>query len=255
MKDNIVFENMRRAFVNFADSSHPIKNVTALQSKVPHPVYNSVLPNDDNDNIASTDVIEPVEMFYKERKKSCFWWVPEVEKYSTLSTALRSANYSVAANFTGMVFDLTKTLPDAILSSDIEFIKVNEAKQLDGLLVPIERCFKFPKDCASALLAKFKSDFSSNYLSHYLILKNNKTIGGGSILHEEAKTTCGLYNFCVLPEHQKQGIGSLFQAFRLHQAKKMGYQYVTLYSSDDALKINEKLGFSSVHKMKGFMKM
>jgi GNAT superfamily N-acetyltransferase len=120
----------------------------------------------------------------------------------------------------------------------------------------MERCF-FQSVQYSKRDDESISSFSRGFWIHFR-RKSSHFVG---ILGSEVVSTCKvayagntitLFGMTVLENHRRKGIGAVMTLYPLHLARKRGYRFAVLGSSEIALPLYKKLGFREYCKIRNY---
>ncbi len=212
-----------RAFVTGVDSSS----------------LNVVLDTRKNTEQLTSEIISSVTNFFKNHQVPWSWFFPasapgkEIEKYGFNLT------YETAA----MYFDLSRLLPATKTDSDV--VIKEENNDLHEWIEPIAE--GFPNSDNGEAYRRLNANLLSSgeeKLRHFTAYYRGEAAASATLFLSENGATM-LHNLATKNRFRKLGIGSSLTLHLMSEAKKSGYKYCFLDSSDAAFNLYQRLGFKT----------
>jgi len=177
------------------------------------------------------------------------WWVDEqqtdVAKALVAKSLADHGSFTVATSAPGMHMEL-KSLPEQRDHADILIKQVTTMEELEQWIeipagIPKEDVRKFVEP-----IFKQKKNVEF-YLAYY---KGTPVATSTIIINDNDVYVC---NVVVLPEYRKKGIGYAVTHFPLQKARNMGKTSAVLHSSDMAVSLYKKMGFTMHTTFDGYI--
>jgi ribosomal protein S18 acetylase RimI-like enzyme len=222
-------------------------------SKIKDILFNSVLHGEYSPGIFKNLVKEI--LYYAKKNHSDIAWLianPEIltEEYLEIFV---SSGFTRCIGTTGMHLKFSDSNVNGGLSaiidrhnnSDIEIKEIKTDEQLKKWAEILFTVYNFPINLAAEWYKLHRGiGFDRNARWRHLeLLIDDVMVGTGSIYCGPKPQNASFANLAIMPVARGRGLGSLLTAHALTKLKELGYTDVTLYASDDALKLYEKLNF------------
>jgi GNAT superfamily N-acetyltransferase len=113
--------------------------------------------------------------------------------------------------------------------------------------------FEIDPSIKSEFFALFKGKPVNALLTHFIAYKDLKPVGGVTLM--ESSLHAGLWNFAVLPEYRRQGIGSALIQEACLKAQKGGHSNaMAILTSSETLPLWERKGFRGACRFPSYVK-
>jgi len=150
----------------------------------------------------------------------------------------------------GMALDLHQ-LPHI----DFKFKKFDIAKVIDSTLLPtwmgiMSACFDIPEFTHSALLDLYQRIYLKQSI-FYLGFMDNRAVATARLFLDD--NSAGIYHIGTLPEFRGQGIASYMTYTALCDAHAHGHTTAILRSSNEGIRVYQKLGFATYSEFDFFV--
>jgi ribosomal protein S18 acetylase RimI-like enzyme len=226
-------------------------NIEYTKTGINDPLCNAVLSSNLAENEIS-DAVEQLSQYYGEQT-SQGWWVNLLSDSPQLMMELERKNWIALGEMSGMIMNLDAVEISQEVPTDFDVFAVHSEFDLKDWMMPIKTSFGMSEYVAEKYQQMMTTLFNAQQSLHFVAKLGEKMIGSSTLfLGDHA----GIYNCATLPEYRGQGVLRFLTNAMMVQAKKMGYQYVTLQASPLSVNIFKKCGFESVvpYKVYGVMK-
>lgn len=175
---------------------------------------------------------------YFQRKKLPFcWWITPEDKPADLDHHLRKEGLKTGVKNKGMYLDLNNW-KEAFENRTLLFHKIKTAQEFEDFTKVRSHQYK----AFSSYFNRISQVYSvKDKIEFYVGYRGSKPVTRGIITYHA--NVAGLYYIATKAEKRRRGYGSLMQNHLLHQAKKAGFRYVVLHSTQKGLPLYKKVGF------------
>lgn len=216
-------------------------------------LYNSVFINTPENDAA---LIQELQDLQGDINLPLTVWLSPLTQSPTIAVLLKQ-KFITPGSFYGMLLDVHQanitTCPKGIT---IEQISTKEQAQKYATIFCEE--FNFPNLLEPTVAMVVEQMNAPEQLGCSFIARIDGELAGISTLIVDKSFTAfktgGLYNACVLPRFRKYGVGTAMACHRVHVAKELGLDYLSILLMSDAMARGycERLGFISYGAMTPF---
>lgn len=194
---------------------------------------------------------EAIAWFDQHRAPYFFWWVdPQTQPTDMTKRLIRRGFDGNMIGDPGMVADLHALNEDVTAPDGFTIDHANEQKTLEHWRDVFATSYKAPASAGQAWVdATMKGGQEQAPWKMYVGYLNGKPVAT-SILFNGAGVA-GVYGVGTLPESRGQGIGAAMTLKPLLDARKQGYNYAVLFSSQIGYRVYQRLGFREVESKIG----
>ncbi|MBX9923551.1 MAG: GNAT family N-acetyltransferase [Rhabdochlamydiaceae bacterium] len=202
------------------------KEAFAWFSGIPHPLFNAVMHLSTNKSLESK-VADLISQGPNDIPLS--FWVHNQNGPNDLVTVLKEKGFQSVVTCFLMNWDIKPTpLPS-------HQIQIADLEIFHNLLATVFHFDEPTKNGLAKLLANVQAE-------NYVLYLNGTPVGAGTLIPN--KTTGGIFNIAILPEHQKKGLGRSMMQFLMNRASILGLENLVLLSSPASEKLYSELMFT-----------
>ena len=223
------FETLRN-FENFYNLMHPAQENTAQVfawfSGIPHPFFNAVMHLSEHNHL-----METVDTLIRKAPIGVpiSFWVHSQNNATGLTTILEQRGFQPLISCPLMSWSAKP-----VVVSDID-MRIADSEIFCDILSTVFHFNKAVRDGFSQLI-KGKCG-----LENYLLYSDGQPVGTGSLFPSEKMG--GIFNFAILPDHQKKGFGKHIMQYLKKRAYALGLEKLILLSSPETEKLYMDLDF------------
>ncbi len=254
-KDQAILSMFKEYFKSFQNTDYQrfLKydpEATVILSNINETLYNSICIKNPINN---EKLIEEIKGIQQSLGKPLTAWITSETNSAGLEQMLKD-KFESPGRFYGMLLDLNEVNLSPI-SKKITIESVRNISQAQDYARVFCEVFHFPNmlnDIEQWVIKQYEMDtpVCINYLA-----KIDGMLAGTSALtinrgFNELKTG-GFYNAGVIPKFRKSGIGTAMACHRIHAARELGLDYLSIVLMSDAMARGycERLGFKNYQPM------
>jgi hypothetical protein len=255
----LIEKNMTNAFLAMSYANKIQSNCHYIFSHIPHPIFNCVISAQTTEPEVES-LIKSIGSDYLEKKIPHSWWLSERSEPISFPKHLKNRGYSMGPQYSGMHLNLNNQTIRSIKSiqainsneKNIRVEVINDIKNLDLWIKPIQDGFALPENIAAAFLQCFRSNFLTNQkLIHYLAYYDNNLAGAITLFLDD--DSAGIYNGAVFPELRKSGVMTALGNMMLLEAKNQGYEDVIVQANDASHSLCTAVGFKTYLNLQAYL--
>jgi GNAT superfamily N-acetyltransferase len=167
-----------------------------------------------------------------------------------LANVLQHAGFVADPQETFMVLDLAHELPGGAVSDGIEIRQITDAVGVDDFIAVGDAAFGRNHDAKAETYVRSLGDPA---LTLYVAYRDGCPVSAGRLQMPEARPFASMWGGGTAPEHQRQGIYRALVAHRAREARRRGYRYLTVDAASTSRPILERLGFTPLTDITGFV--
>lgn len=197
----------------------------------------------------STIVTEALD-FFKIDNSEFYWWLTPGEHNARLADCLVQHGFQMTWEAPTMAADLRTITPLSNPPPGYRFVDVSNAKEMEVWADVSFRGFSLPPDTRDSfmrMIGHFLDLSVPNRPFYYMVYEGDRPMAA-SMLSLSADVA-GLYWVCTLPEARHKGWGTAIVVDTLLAAKKRGYVFACLQSTDMGYNLYRKLGFKEYFRI------
>ncbi len=225
--------------------------VLRYETPIPHLPYNGVLRTAISEGDPGEVVTAVVESFQR-RGVPFIWWEHPSCTPEDLGSYLEQNGLTAVERVTGMAIDLddwTEPTP----RGDVRFVEVMDTKAMEDYEDLIVRYWELPPE-SQAMVASLNRFWGPGKLpAHRWVAYIDEIPVGKALLSLAApKGVAAVYGMSVTPEARGRGVAGDLTTTLLERAKGLGCQRVVLHSSEVAVNVYRRAGFTDCCSMTVF---
>lgn len=221
------------------------RGVIATRSPTGFALFNNILRSRvDEDELPQRveSVLEP----YRREGVPLLWWTGPVTRPALTGQHLASLGFSPLGKTFGMIADLNRIERDEPLPVGVQILEVENSRQMHQWCGVMTSVYSFPEfavplwhDLHAALGFGMHRSWR-----HFLATFEGEPAATVSLF--AAEDSAAVANVATLPALRRRGLGRAVTLAALDQARRVGYQVGTLFSSPEAAGVYRTLGFEKV---------
>jgi len=199
------------------------------------PLLNGLIYTKINDILQKT--INEIFTFFEEQNTPFIWHTGSNILSKKLKEKLVKRNFQIET-LPGMALNLN-IIPDKNkFIPNLEIIKIKNAEQIKWTTEVFCTVFDVKQNIVIDLL---EASLNTQEIDFYLGLLDGKPVSTSGVVY--ASGVAGIYFISTLIEARKRGIGTASTYKPLFDAKKRGFQWAILHSSEMGVEMYKKMGF------------
>lgn len=224
-----VLKQLENCYDGLLPAAEKSEQAFAWFADIPHPIFNNVM------HLSCEDVGAKIDTLIKKAPigNPISFWVHPGNRAEGLVEHLKRRGFTPIFKCPLMAWSVESILPS---KWDIRSAK-DSMDQFNQVTSIVSHFDENTKQKYAAILEGCDSE-------NYLIYAAGEPIGTG-ILFPNGEVG-GIFNICVLAEHQKKGYGRAMMEFLMHRAKELDLKRLVLLSSPAAEKFYLDLGFEKI---------
>lgn len=200
------------------------------------------------------ELIKEAIDFFKVVNGSFYWWLTPGDHCPRLAEKLNNHGFQLVGEMPTMAADLRPmTLPDS-LPKGYRLVEVTRKDELGSWADVAMRGFSFTEDTRLAF-----TEMVNHFLDVpipkrpilFMAYLDDKPVAISML--NISQEIAGLYWVCTVPEVRRQGVGAAIVHDALRRAKKMGYIFACLQSTQMGYNLYQKLGFKEYFRIPLFL--
>lgn len=221
------------------------EGVEGLYSPLPAEFLNRVICTNlsaDHFEKERNDIIQ----LYQRHSSSLCWEIWPTDTPPNREEMLKQNGFQYHRDYPTMSIPIDKIADEPLEGLDIR--KVTDEIQAAIFAVLFQEIYGLPDSIKEDLLNTIsRKGYDQDYLN-YIGYVRGEPVCIASMFYGAG--VAGIYNVGTKQEHSRKGYGSRVTAFPLLEAKKKGFEYAVLQSSDMAEKVYEQMGFEELCRVK-----
>ncbi|WP_226584133.1 GNAT family N-acetyltransferase [Halobacillus litoralis] len=206
--------------------------------ELPAGVVNRIIKTEERkDNLAQ--MIKRGCRFYQGKKSALFWEVWPSISPSNMEDILKGEGFRYSSDYPAMAIPL-----DQVQQEDLNNLKIKEVEsKVEARLFAdlFQEIYQLPDIAGNSFYELvIHAGFNEDLVS-YIGYEYGKPVCISVVYYSAG--VAGIYNVGTRSDHCRKGYGRLITAYPLMDAKKRGYQYAVLQSSDQGEKVYQRMGF------------
>lgn len=226
--------------------------LTWTESDIAFPFFNNVLGGDIAEDRVDP-VIRQVQDRVAPRNLPMFWWTGTRTRPLGLGSALLARGFTHLFTAPAMAIDLEHAearakldSPAASFPEEVTLEQVLDFAHLREWCQVMGEVYEFPSFAIEAWTDMLQSvSLGQDHPYRHFSARRDRRVVATSSLFLGAGVV-GISSVATLPTVQRQGIGTAVTWEALRAAHRLGYRYGVLFSSEQGLKVYQRMGFREV---------
>jgi GNAT superfamily N-acetyltransferase len=220
------------------------------QTPIPHPWFNGVLSRRPAYSDESATIQTTQDFFRTRQTRGMTWWLAPDLPLAGWSDQLQAHGFRYDGNTPGMAVDLARLVAPAAGPAGLVIQPVASLATLQIWVNTFLVGYGIPLAVAGAFYELLAGMGLELPLRYYLAWHNDEPVATATLFL--AAGVAGIYNVATVAAARGQGIGAAVTAQPLEDARALGYRAGILQSSDQGLRVYERLGFRTLCQMEHF---
>ncbi len=222
------------------------RGIEGLFSKIPLRIVNRVIVTNSSSEYLE-DEIKNIGNLYEEVGSPLYW---EVWTNSPINLVKRliEHDFQLAGDYAAMGIKLDEIQEEKY--NDLEVKRVENKEQAVLLADLFKEIYQLSDTAREDYLKTVLTNGFDQDLINYIGYANGNPVCISSVFYHAG--VAGIYNVGTQKAHCRKGYGRKITTKPLIDAKKKGYQYAILQSSDQGEKVYKRMGFEELCRVKSY---
>ncbi|TFB23817.1 N-acetyltransferase [Filobacillus milosensis] len=256
--DELITANQRNLLGFFYLTSQNAKEINYYDDEGIEGIYSPNMPVNVINRIIRTDTIEEnfddvkerVSQFYGKKGAPLFWEVWPTNSTSDVEMELKNSGFSYSHEYPAMIIKLDQVKIKELTNFEIKIVKNEyDARTLANLFQEI---YQLPdaggEDFYNTIV---NSGYDSDLVS-YIGYEESEPVCIATIYYHAG--VAGIYNVGTKEKYCRKGYGRKITEVALLDAKKRGFEFGILQSSDQGYKVYQRMGFENQCMVQSYKK-
>lgn len=224
---------------------HDEHDLLWVEAPVPQLPYNAVLRTRLGQD--ANERIEQVAAHFRQRGAQFMWMVHPTAKPDDLAARLAACGLSLVEHAAGMSLDLTSWQPSTRSAKGlVSYQEVHDEQSLRAFEELIVRYWELPEESRPYVFGINRWTYRLGDLGVRLVAyKDGQPIGKAYLSYLGFDDTAAIFGVYVSPMARGNGVASMLTELLINRAVERGRKRVVLHSSEMAVSMYRRMGFSN----------